>query len=203
MKFVDFLKDKTLKESSLSRILKHAEGHECGTITAFRYRRDCGEGERLSTTENKNNNAKLKAYLLSKGYGVTPIKGAYIENYDTDKAIEVKEDSFFVVDLEDKGDLEQELRKLGHRYEQDSIAFMGKDKIWYLIGTNHCASGYPGFDKSVRLGEIKLSKTGEFLSRVRNRPFVFEEVGEQDTLLDLSIGEIRSAKATANSIFEK
>ena len=41
-------------------------------------------------------NRKLKAELLGRGYGVTRILGSYIENFETPKAVEVAEESFFV-----------------------------------------------------------------------------------------------------------
>jgi hypothetical protein len=80
-----------------SSVWKHTQEHDSGIITAFRY---------------KNRNAKLKAKLLSKGYGVALINEK-----------EVKEDSFLVVDLKDTGKLEQDLRRLGEEFEQDSIIF--------------------------------------------------------------------------------
>ena len=97
------------KESSLSRIWKQVTEHDSGTITAFRHSRNCGEGKIYSLGENKAKNQKLKAQLLSKGFGVTSIDGVYIENFGTDKAIEVKEESFIVIDLQDSGDLKKTL----------------------------------------------------------------------------------------------
>ncbi len=35
-----------LQESSLSRLWKHNEEHDCGAMTAFRKAADCGEGEK-------------------------------------------------------------------------------------------------------------------------------------------------------------
>jgi len=98
------LKD-IIKESSLSRIWKHVTTHDSGTITAFRNRKECGKGEKIFKKENKHNNVLLKSKLLSMGYGVTEIKGVYIENFKTPDAIAVKETSYIVVDLKDTGKL--------------------------------------------------------------------------------------------------
>ena len=53
------------------------------------------------TLENFERNKQLKAVMLNKGYGVTSVDGTYIEDFGTDAAKEVKEDSFFVVNLKD------------------------------------------------------------------------------------------------------
>jgi hypothetical protein len=171
-----------LYESSLSRIWKHSREHDYGTITAFRYAMDCNKGNPYTKSENLQRNNSLKHKLLAKRYGVTPIKGSYIENYNTDNAIEVDEESFFVVDLLDKGSLKKDLLALGEEFEQDSIIFgeAGKDGILY--GTNKCEDSYPGYgNKEVQGGAI-FGKNGEFLSRVRGRPFVFTKQVEEQTM---------------------
>lgn len=98
-------KTKRVNESGLSRIYQHYMEHDSGTISAFR--------GNLELKENKARNKELKGYLLSKGYGVTSIKGTYIENYGKEDVREVDEESFFVVDLEDSGNLKQDLIKMG------------------------------------------------------------------------------------------
>ena len=160
-------KEKKVNESSLSRIYQHYMEHDSGTISAFR--------GNLELKENKARNKELKGYLLSKGYGVTSIKGTYIENYGKEDAIEVDEESFFVVDLEDSGNLKQDLIKMGKKYDQDSITFSksgSEGGAYYLIGTNE--DGYPGLGKEVKLGKPLMSKDGEFFSKINGRPFVFE-----------------------------
>ena len=47
------------------------------------------------TLENFERNKQLKAVMLNKGYGVTSVDGTYIEDFGTDAAKEVKEDSYF------------------------------------------------------------------------------------------------------------
>ena len=96
-----------LQESSLSRLWKHSQEHDYGTITAFRYAPDCGEGTPYTKKENLQRNKSLLAKLRSKGYGVTSIKGSYIENYGKPTAREVGENSFFVADIQDKGKLKR------------------------------------------------------------------------------------------------
>lgn len=165
-----------LQESSLSRIKKHTEEHDTGTITAFRYARDCGKGEKYTKDENLKRNKSLLAKLQAKRYGVTSIKGSYIENYGTDTAREVGENVFFVVDLNDTGELLKDLKKLGLEFDQDSILYIPKGgERSELHGTNHCENGFPGFGKIKKYSQRVLGDTGKFFSRVNGRPFVFNE----------------------------
>ena len=189
-------KSTELNESSLSRIWEHYTKHQTGTLSAFRYAEDCGKGKVYSLSENKKRSAKLKALLLKDGYGVTPIDGIYTENYGTDDAIEVEEDSYFVVDLKDKGQLKKDLIKYGEMFDQDSITFSEANGAYYIISTNTCG-GYPGFGKigvEDKLGAPKFGKANkgedEFFSKIRGRAFVFKELGENlITLKKLSNNE--------------
>lgn len=165
-----------LNESSLSRVVHHMSNHDCGTITAFRSKEGCGEAndKPYSLQDNKKRNRQLYAKLESLGYGVTEVDGAYIENFGKPTAVEVKEDVYFVVDLKDRGNLEQDLVKLGEEYMQDSIMFIPKGKMGILIGTNKCTD-FPGYGKKVPFSSRSFGKTGEFMTKVRNRPFMFED----------------------------
>ncbi len=165
-----------LKESSLSRIYQHMTEHDTGIITAYRYARDCGEGELYTKKEKQQRNRSLLAKLQNKRYDITSLKGYYVENYGTSKAREVGEYVFFVVDTEDNGKLEIDLRKWGEEFEQDSILFVpkGRDK-GFLIGTNHCPDAHPGYNVVETLNNPIFGKSGEFFTRVKGRPFVFEE----------------------------
>ena len=49
-----------LGESSLSRLLSHMSNHDTGTITAFRYATDCGEGDVYTKKQNLQRNKSLQ-----------------------------------------------------------------------------------------------------------------------------------------------
>jgi len=164
-----------LNESSLSRVQKAYSEHDTGTITAFRYKHDCGNGEILTRKEKDGRNGVLKSKLLKRGYGVTKVKGAWMENGD----LEVGETSFFVVDLKDTGKLKKDMIKLGKQFEQDAITYANKDDEYYAISTNECPLASPGKGKigiEEKLGKPKFGKTGiNGFSRIGGRAFVFEE----------------------------
>jgi len=168
-----------LNESGLSRLWDHAQKHDFGTITAFRARKSCDlDSEPYTKSENKKRNASLLSKLRAKGFGVTAISGVYIENYGTKNAVEVKESSFFVADIQDKGNLKKELISLGVEFEQDCILFGKKGGDGELIGTGKCPDSYPGFGKKDKQGGAIFGKNGEFMSKVKGRPFIFGKVSE-------------------------
>ena len=193
-----------LKESSLSRIWGHVTKHESGTISAFRYASECGNGTPYTKSQNMQRNSELKSKLLSMGYGVTRIDGVYIENYKTPAAKKVKEESFIVVDIKDGGGLKKDLIKLGTYFDQDSVTFSKPSGEYYLISTNKCPDGYPGngiIGKEIKLGKPFFGKDGEFFSSVNGRPFVFENINPTLSILsDYPATEARSFVMRARNI---
>jgi len=171
-----------LTESSLSRLWRQMQEHDAGTITAYRSKEYDDQGnvaKEYTRAENKARNNVLGAKLRMK-YGVTRVKGAYIENYGTPKAEEVGESTFFVVDISDRGTLEKDLRKLGQEFNQDSVMFIPKGtNRGILWGTkrdefsNRFAT--PKFGKKDVLPKAVWGLGGEFMTKVRGRPFLFTE----------------------------
>jgi len=156
---------KKLNEKSLNRVRDHSLAHDTGYITAFR-------GNNIKKI-NLINNKRLRALLQSMGYGITSVIGGYIEDYGTSKAKEVGEKTYFVVDLKDGGKLRKHLVKLGEEFEQDSVLFVykGGEKS-ELIGTNNAE--FPGYHKVKKSKNAIFGKSGEFLTKVKGRPYIFE-----------------------------
>lgn len=157
-------------ESSLSRVYRHNENHDCGAITAFR--------GSYTKKENAQRNKSLMSKLLMKGYSLTKVSGRYLEDDNTP----VVEISFFVVDVKDKGNIKEDLFELGKEFDQDSVFILpkgtvdGKDKS-YLLGTN----------TSFGIGKVKyFNGTGKFgysdsfyVSYVNGRPFYMDKLEEE------------------------
>ena len=180
-----------LNESSLSRVYRHMQEHDSGTITAFRDRRDCGNGEKYTKGENKARNKVLLSSLLKRRYSVTKVKGTYIENYGSANETPVGENVFLVVDINDTGNLKNTLKLLGEEYEQDSILFIPKGgQEGYLIGTNKCEDGYPGYGKTIKLNNAIFGKSGEFFTRVNGRPFILKENFKDVPLPNSNMGRL-------------
>ncbi len=174
-------------ESSLSRLWRHNESHDCGAMTAFRKAYDCGEGKELTRKDNQKRNAALAADLKREGYGITKIMGTYPEGGKT-----VNEVSYFIVDLNDTGNLEKDLKRLGEKYDQDSVLFIPKGAIQnktksYLIGTNKCENNWLGYNKKEVFGKGKLGYSSPiYTSKINGRPFIFESFTISDTIFGSS-----------------
>ena len=187
-----------LFESSLSRLWRHNEAHDCGALTAFRKYNNCGykDGKpcpsentpiELTHKENQKRNLALAADLKSKGYNITKIMGTYPEGGKT-----VTEVSYFVVDADDKGTLEKDLKKLGEKYNQDSILFIPKGAIKnetkaYLVGTNKCCNNWLGYGKKEIFNKGKMGYSSPiYTSKINGRPFIFEDIKLTDEIFGSS-----------------
>jgi len=164
-----------VNESSLSRMRQHMMEHDTAMITAFRGFIKDENGEKVTVTRKQNlkRNSQLKAQL-SKKYNITVVQGKYIEDYGTDDAKEVGEVTFFVVDQDDTGNLQKDVTQAGIDWYQDSVLYVEKGaKNGKLIGTNDAE--FPGFKNVIPVGNPIFGKSGEFMTKMKGRPFVFEE----------------------------
>jgi hypothetical protein len=119
-------------------------------------------------------NKRFLATLMSLGYSVTTIDGAYVENFGTTLSSEQRENSYFVVDQHDTSDFISNIVKLGKKFCQDSVLIKPKNsESAYLHGTN--ISEFPSLDVKIPVGTFKGGIDSEFMSRIRGRPFIFKE----------------------------
>lgn len=152
-----------LDEPGLIKIIDRMLIADCGMITASR-------GEQ-SKRENLQRNVSLLAKLQDLRYNVISVRGGYIENYGSDEASPVHENTFFVVNARGVRDLEADLRKLGEEFDQDSIMFIPKGgQKSILIGTSHRDKAYPPYGQKEEFSNLKVGykratktddKTGE------------------------------------------
>lgn len=186
-------------ESALNRVLSWMKQYDIACITAFRdeFKNstprtlddrpqeliDADKKNGIENTMDKtpykyfkkekiSRNRELKAMLLSLGYGVTNIRGNYIENYGTIDAVELGENSFFVVNLNNDSNFKKNIFELSEYYNQDCFLFKPKGSdVAYNIGTNY--GEYPGYGNEDNLGTLHINIDNEFLSRVGNASFAF------------------------------
>ena len=71
---------------------------------------------------------------------------------------------------------------MGEEFEQDSIIFGNAGKSGVLIGTNKCPDGYPGYGKKLPQGGAIFGEKGEFMSRVKGRPFIFADKNIKESI---------------------
>ena len=172
--------DRELNESSLSRVYRHNLLHDCGALTAWRKAEKCGNGRPYTHKENAQRNRSLLAKLKARGYGVTTLRGRYPEGGRI-----TTEESYFVVDIDDTGLLETELRNLGKYFDQDSVLIIPKGAVdgrakAFLLGTNRCPGNWIGFGTKEFFNQGKFGYSSKiYTSYVNGRPFIFEEVGDE------------------------
>ena len=172
--------DHEINESSLSRVYRHNLLHHCGALTAWRKAEKCGNGRPYTHAENAQRNRSLLAKLKARGYGVTTLRGRYPEGGRI-----TTEESYFVVDIDDTGLLETELRNLGRYFDQDSVLIIPKGAVdgrakAFLLGTNRCPGNWIGFGTKEFFNQGKFGYSSKiYTSYVNGRPFIFEEVGDE------------------------
>lgn len=183
-----------LQEATLSGIAELVQTYDYGVISAEREGEDCGMGRKYSRGENRRRTAMLKKELDLRGYSITKIEGFMQKQDDDDEeGNDVKEvfteDSFFVVDMDMTGNLERDIIRLGERFEQDTVIFGEAGGPAHLIGTNDCP-GEPDRGERFSIGHFRGGRSGAYFSKVRNRPFVFEDFeAAYDLVLEGTIDE--------------
>lgn len=171
----------TLTEASLVRLFQHTESRNVAILSAFR--------GRYTKSENLARSSKLEAEIRAAGYGFYKIEGRYIEGFGSEQSKEVKERAIFVIGKlgDDKGALKGLVKKLGAKYNQDSVLFKPFDgKKAVLIGTQAKDEDgnpvqFPGLNVEYPVGEFKPMKVSQFYSKMKGKPFVFESFEQADT----------------------
>jgi hypothetical protein len=190
MKLVDEVEQVLdMEEANLSRLFKHMNDKSIGIISAYRlvYSRDDKEFNKLSKDKdplalripkkvNTDNTNSLLSELRALGYGPTKLMGTYEEkNPVTGKVDTIKEVSFFVQSGSGDGGqkLRDDLKKLGKKYNQDSILYRGKGDT---AGTEIVRLKSGAFGGVV--GKWSPGELSDMMSKLRNRPFTFKSVGK-------------------------
>ena len=177
-----------LDESSLARIHSHLQDRNLGIVSAERGKYADQPGV------NRNRGKDLERDIRSHGLGFVRLKGNYIEGHGTPQARKVSERSYLVVGHrgEDNGHMLGFLRKVGGKYNQDSVVHVhaGSGEA-RLVGTQdkdeegHAVT-FPGKGKTHVLGKWHPQKVGEFYSSMKGKTFTFEsfkaDVRGQDVL---------------------
>jgi len=158
--------EQSLNESSITRFLRHFQKYDAAIITAFR--------DGFTKRENKARNKELFSALYAAGYSITRVDGSYIENFDTKDAVTVAEESYVVVNYKEKSNFHATIKKLGIKYEQDSVLLIhsGDKPSAELFGTNR-DSVWPAYGTGEKTGKLSLSSGNQFFTRLRNKEFAF------------------------------
>jgi len=162
-------------ESGLSRLEQHMREHDSAIITAYR--------SEFTKPENQQRNQKLLYELRSKGYGVTSVKGSWIENLGTEHQREVGEHSFFVVNTRDNPEFFDHIKELGENFgsedennvSQDAVLLIPKSGQEAILYGTSKTSQWPGYHKSQTFPLRSLGSVSQFFTKKGNKPFYFGE----------------------------
>lgn len=183
----DYINNKVneLFESSKNRVIQWMNTYDIAIITAFRdtftdattacrqakINKDIEDSYKFSKAENFERNNTLYRNLISYGYGVTTLYGKYIEGTTSEDSVEVGEESFFVVNLNNDKNFYDNIFNLAEVFNQDSFLYKSKDnKNAYLIGTN--LGNFPKYGSKELAGAF-TSLPSRFMSRIKNAAFAF------------------------------
>lgn len=173
------------QESSITRLMRSNEEHDCICITAFRSNREKDEKgvhRRKARVSNQAANHALGAVLKKMGYHITKVVGKYPEeNGEKD----VKENSWFVVNVNDDPDFLDVCADLAEADEQDSILFIPKGcfqsgKGCFLYGTKNDPDAWVGYHEKKMADGISINGDSPFETRISGKRFVFNLVDESD-----------------------
>ena len=176
----------TINEASLSRIWQHIQaGRAFAMITAFR-----GENTELvdqkngirSERKNRALNKDMAKAVRAAGYGFFPIEGHYPEKTLSNREVDRKEESFFIIDdKDDPKTFSKFVEQLGIEFGQDSVFFMDADGQAYFIYTRDTDDHFKG--QREKIGNELLTnpnnkKLTQFFSKVKGRTFGFDAYPE-------------------------
>jgi hypothetical protein len=146
----------SINESTNNRILDTLRKNDAAIMSASR--------DKYNFRENRARNIELLKKLSNRGYQITDLKGIYIENYGTDDAKKVLEDSYLIVNINKYSKFSDYIINLGEEYDQDCVMLIthGGNR-GYLYGTN--GATFPGLGNTEELGRLKVASDGEFYSK--------------------------------------
>jgi hypothetical protein len=190
-----------LFESNIKRIEKWVDSKDIAILTGFRttlndvtnntFMGSKNVGDAFSREENKKRNDELSDALLALQYGVTKVRGSWLEGFvmqnvpNADER-EWQEDSYFVVNLNNDPSFYNNIFKLSEYYNQDAFIYKPLNGTAKEVYTNHREYGENDefsdefgvgsrFGKQAERGKFQVGKKNVGMSRVGNQGFVFSD----------------------------
>lgn len=147
----------SINEASLGRLYQHIGKDYIVFITS--------DIQVLDKSENSKRRKELEKYIRLAGFGYNKVIGSYKEE-ETGKT--QKENSYVVYGKDEK-EMLKVFKRLGAKYEQDSILFIDLDENAYLIYTAGESKG-----SKDKLGKFRVGVVGDYYSTIGKKGFRFE-----------------------------
>lgn len=167
-----------LYESNLGRVFQHSQKNNMSTITAFKSPEWHGldkhnpDDQLKALVLNRARNKSLKSDIEQAGFGYIPVKGRYVENYGSEKATPVDEESFILTSKPEEGNKLLDFSKqMGEKYHQDSILHkFHNEPDATLHGTKPDATEDElQYGKTWTVGDYHPNKAGMFHTILKNK----------------------------------
>ena len=101
----------------------------------------------------------------------------------------------------DDPNFHNEMERLSEKYCQDSVLIIPQGgKGAYLMGTNN--SDYPGYGEKEVVGNLKMGKEAEFMTRVKGRPYTFTVTESLETFKGLTRLEKMAVKSICKRLIK-
>ena len=123
-----------------------------------------------SDDENDANNAELRRTLRKYGFGYRKAEGHYPEEYEGRKISHIDDSSIIIASSESEDDLFELSCYLCRKYEQECFVYKDSDGYVSLIDQNG--------NKISNLGRFHPNRINDYMTRVKMKPFVFENISE-------------------------
>lgn len=168
-------KQDTITEASMSRLVDHMnKGDPIAIITG--YRND------QTVRTNIDANKQIALALRQHGFGFHRAAGGYVEDVTRDdgtvEEIEVDGERSMIVyaSPKDQDDMFNLIKSLGHKFKQDSVLLVDKNKqaCWYY--TNKTSKHDRG--DIVKLGEFHPVRIGKYFTKIGKKSFTFKSLEE-------------------------
>ena len=168
-----------LLHDDLINIQSIIEKYDCSIITIFKTEfNNCLYGEDdpkfLNITEHFERYKALIAKLLSNYYVILCFKNPFTKDnkslQDIELPVEVREDTFFVINIDNQANFVEEIINLGKLFCQDSVTIFQKGgDVKYVYGTSN--ANFPGLDKKEYFTHLYFGSEAEIKTKIGGEQF--------------------------------
>lgn len=123
-----------------------------------------------SDEENDANNAELRRTLRKYGFGYRKAEGHYPEEYEGRKISHIDDSSIIIASSDSEDDLFELSCYLCRKYEQECFVYKDSDGYVSLVDQNG--------NKISNLGRFHPNRINDYMTKVKLKPFVFENISE-------------------------
>lgn len=166
--FENIFLESSLMEASMGRLYQHFKDGDCiAIVSAFR-------GER-SKSENMKLTNELRVLTLGAGFGYNKVIGGYSEKRADGSVVNIDNEHSTIIYAppEKEKELKNFVVALGKKYKQDSVLFIGNDRMARWIFTRPDNFMNKPVGSTMELGEFHPKQIGMYFTKIGKKHFSF------------------------------